>query len=282
MERTIEFVPHAEFECAEFPDALQRLRPASLDELPPYQRSAPGRAFVSGLVQTPLLSRDEEVYWFTWMNFLKFRAECNRRLLDLARPDMTLVARIDTDLGDALRARNHIIQGNLRLIVALAKKLAVSLEQMSDLISEGMTPLIRSVELFDISLGNRFSTYATWAVRNQMLRWLKRVRLSPECSLGEDAPSLENLPDLRHRTEIAESIPQLQLIAVERLLSSLSERDRSVIAARFGLDGQPCGQSLAEIAGQLRLSKERVRQIVLISLSKLRGGMTYDEFEAIS
>jgi len=70
--------------------------------------------------------------------------------------------------------------------------------------------------------------------------------------------------------------------AVNRLLASLSERDRHVVAARFGLEGHPNGQTLAEIAEQMGLSKERVRQIVLNSIAKLRAGISYDEFEQLN
>jgi RNA polymerase primary sigma factor len=185
------------------------------------------------------------------------------------------------DLKEATETRNHIVQANLRLIVALARKLTISLEQMSDLISEGTTPLIRSVELFDISLGNRFSTYATWAVRNQMLRWLKRVRNSPERCLGEDAPAWETLPDRRREIEIPDVAHDARVAAVRRLLASLSERERQVLTARFALEGQPCGQSLADIAGQMGLSKERVRQIAMTTLTKLRECISVEEFESL-
>ena len=282
MERTIEFVPHADFERKDVLTVMRGIRPESLDLPAAAIRSEPGVAFVSGLVQAPLLTADEERYLFTWMNYLKFRAERNRRKLDLSHPDQALVQRIQADLTEANATRNHIVQGNLRLIVALAKKLTVSLEQMSDLISEGMAPLIRSVELFDISLGNRFSTYATWAVRNQMLRWLKRSRNFPEHCPGEDAPSLESLPDRRSVTEVSESAQDQRLAAVRRLLASLSDRERQIVTARFALEGQPDGQSLADIAAQMGLSKERVRQIALSSLSKLRSTMSYDEFDAMS
>ena len=199
MERTIEFVSHDEFDHDGFDKKLMAMRPESLDRSVSrllIQRE-PGIAFVSGLVNKPLLTPDEERYLFLRMNSLKSRAERNRRMLDLRKPDSTLVEQIDLDLDQALCVRNQIIEGNLRLIVAIARKLSGSLDRMSELISEGMAPLIRSVELFDIGLGFRFSTYATWAVRNQMLRRLKRIALTPEYSPGEDAPSLENLPDKR-------------------------------------------------------------------------------------
>ncbi len=282
MEQTIEFVPHSDFERPDAVQVMRKLRPGSLDQPPVFARTEPGIAFVSGLVQTPLLTHDEEVYWFTWMNFVKFRAERNRRLLDLSQPDRKLVARIEADMAEALQARNHIVQGNVRLIISLAKKLTGSIDEMSDLISEGMPPLIRAVELFDISLGNRFSTYATWAIRNQMLRFLKRARTVLDVSTGEDSPSLENLPDRESATLTTEAAQETRMAAVRRLLSSLSEREREIVTARFALEGQPSGQSLADIAGRMGLSKERVRQIALSSLTKLRESMSYDEFEAIS
>jgi RNA polymerase sigma factor (sigma-70 family) len=281
MERTIEFVPHVDFDRPDAAAAILALRTELKTAALPPIRLAPGLAFVSGLVQSPLLTADDERYWFTWMNFLKFRAERNRRLLDLRHPDEGLVERIEDDLETALQARNHIVRGNVRLIVALAKKASGSLDQMSELISEGMTPLIRSVELFDIGLGFRFSTYATWAVRNQMLRSIKRSQRSLEFTTGEDAPSMENLPDKGSARETSEANQQLRIEAVHRLLSALPDRDRRVVSARFALDGEPHGQSLAEIADRVGLSKERVRQIVLNAISKMRESMTYDEFEAM-
>lgn len=282
MERSIEFVPHPEFDAPDPLISLRKLRPESINHEPVRSRAEPGLVFVSGLVKAPLLTPEEEKYWFIWMNFLKFRAERNRRRLDLSRPDRQLVERIQADLAEALSVRNHIVEGNLRLIVALAKKLTASLDHMAELISEGMPPLIRSVELFDISLGNRFSTYATWAVRNQMLRLLKRMRTSLETEPGEDAPSLENLPDWRTSSNSTEAAQELRIDAVRRLLAGLSDRERQIVAARFALEGQPNGQSLADIAERMGLSKERVRQIALNSISKLRESMTYDEFEAMS
>ena len=282
MERAIEFVPHADFDRRNAETVIQSRRPASLDDpAEALNGQEAGVAFVSGLVEARLLTLDEERYLFTWMNFVKFRAEQNRRKLDLKHPALKLIIQIEKDLAEAIETRNHIVRGNLRLIIASARHLTNSLEQMSDLISEGMTPLIRSVELFDISLGNRFSTYATWAIRNQMFRWLKRTRNSPERSLGDETFTWETLPDHRLESESTDAAQVMRVSAVQRLLESLSERERHIIAARFALDGQPAGQSLADIALQMGLSKERVRQIALNSLTKLRESMSFEEFEAL-
>ena len=282
MERTIEFGPHPDFDELNALEEIQILCPTMQQRGAVSGKPEPGIAFVSGLVQTPLLTPDEERYWFTWMNFLKFRAERNRRRLDLKRLNPALIEQIQSDLNEAIQARNHIVQANLRLVVALARKLTTSIDSMSDLISEGMSPLIRSVELFDISLGNRFSTYATWAVRNQMIRWLKRTRSQSEVQAGDMAYALESLPDRRPLVQASEETQQIRLAAVHQLLDLLSERERQIITARFALEGQPHGQSLAEIAEQMGLSKERVRQIALTSLEKLRGQMTFEEFEALA
>ena len=158
MERTIDFVSDTEFDRTDILETLHAMRPETLDEPPEPTRAEPGLSFVTGFVQSPLLTLEEEKYLFAWMNFLKSRAERNRRLLDLSHPDASLVDRINADLDEALRVRNHIVRGNLRLVVSVARKISGSLEQLSDLIGEGMTPLIRSVELFDVGLGNRFST----------------------------------------------------------------------------------------------------------------------------
>jgi RNA polymerase sigma factor (sigma-70 family) len=153
---------------------------------------------------------------------------------------------------------------------------------MSELISEGMTPLIRAVELFDVGLGNRFSTYATWAVRNQMLRMLKRVRQRVEFTVGDNAPPLESLSGRSEAPESDGSIPQAHQRVVGRLLSSLSDRERAVVAARFGLEGHPHGQSLAIIASQVGLCKERVRQILSQALLKLKSQLTVDELDSVN
>lgn len=270
MEQTIEFMPHPDFDRPGFADHVESLREATLEGDHPSVLATVGIAFVTGMVNTARLTVQEERYWFTKMNFLKFRAEQHRRRLDLRCPNQTHVDKIQADLHESLQIRNLIVRANLRLIVALAKKLAHSLETMAELISEGTVPLIRAAELFDVHLGHRFSTYATWAARNQMLRWLKRNRSTLEESSRKESPSLESLPDMRPIADAAESEPQARAETVNRLMSTLSERERTILAARFGLDGQPHSQSLAQIAKQMELSKERVRQIALASLEKLR------------
>ena len=83
---------------------------------------------------------------------------------------------LDEHLQEARRIRNHIVEANLRLLVAIAKKYADSLTPFDDLLSEGHLPLMRAVELFDVSRGFRFSTYATHSIRNHFNRWISNAQ----------------------------------------------------------------------------------------------------------
>lgn len=279
IEKEIAYVKHPLFRDGLESEAIQKqlaaIRPASLDQRSESPRAEVGLAFVAGMVEMPLLSPEEEQYLFAQMNFIKWRAEKTRRKLTLNDPDISLVDLIEADLCEADAVRNRIVCSNLRLVVALATKLtagekATALDHISELVSEGTIPLIRAVELFDVSLGNRFSTYATWAVRNQMFRSLKRRRVWNEQRNGHDETMLTFLEDSRSTVEADQLLCDQHQNLVRSLLSQLTERERTVITARYGLDGQPTGQSLNDIAQQIGLSKERVRQVALSSIEKLR------------
>lgn len=270
IEREIAFVNHPEFASRDAARRLAESKPDSLDT-PCEALSETTVAFVAGLVDAPLLTPDEEVYLFKWMNFLKFRAERQRQRLTLNAPDESQIQRVEADLQQAVEVRNRIVRSNLRLVVALARKLSTSVDQMSELIGEATLPLIRAVELFDIGLGNRFSTYATWAVRNHMLRCLKRRQSTLERVSAQDQLWLDRMPDQRSDPDDEVRRSAQHLDSVQRLLATLTDRERLVITARFGLEGQPHGQSLHDIADRIGLSKERVRQIALAAISKLQG-----------
>jgi RNA polymerase primary sigma factor len=272
--KAIHFVDHPLFAKRNGFAKLQKLKPASLSDLDILDRRATPLtdcALLPSLAQMRLLSSEEEVYLFTSMNFLRYRAEKTRQRMTNGSERTKLLESIASDIYEALRARNRIVESNLRLVISLAKKLCNSTDQLAELVSEGIVPLIRSTELFDISLGNRFSTYATWAVRNQMHRHLKRqLNVLEGRATGHDN-GLEQLPDHQSRANLIEFERKQQAESLGRLLEVLSGRERLVISARFGLDGQPTGQSLAEISTRLGLSKERVRQIALKALQKLKG-----------
>lgn len=271
IERQITFVDHELFRLPDVETRLAKMRPTSLDDPVESSTARPGIVCVHAMLENALLSHPEEVYLFTWMNYLRFRAERTRRRLCLNTPDLSLVQQIEADLAQSILVRNRIVSSNLRLLVSLAKKATVSLDQRGELIAESTIPLIRSVELFDVSLGNRFSTYATWAVRNHMWRFLKRRRQLSERTVTHDQLWLNSLVEKRSNAHDDTRLDRQRADKVIQLLACLSERERFVVTARFGLDGQARGQSLRVIASQLGISKERVRQIVLHAVEKLQG-----------
>ena len=271
MEQSIEFVNHPYFGKK---SAEQFVAPHDLQRSSSDQRSvSQGIAFVSSLVRCSQFAVEDEKQLFLRMNYLKWRAERARRKLNLNSLRASRLDQIEMDLDEAQRIRNQIVQGNLRLVVSVASKLTTSLQRMSELISEGMLPLIRAVELFDISQGNRFSTYATWAVRNQMIRLLKRDRSRSElqpAEISEVLPWYCINPEDSKTTEESQS---LMIAQIRKQLSHLSSRDRQIVESRFGLDGHPAGQSLSEISQQFDLCKERVRQILNRSMAQIRNAI---------
>lgn len=280
----IAFIDHPEFRRADAQEWLKQQQPESmLRSAVDHSRSAvtpsAGVAFLSAMGQAPLLSPAEERYLFLKMNFLKYRAEQLRRRLSGRRAEPRLCQQIRCDLAEATRVRNRIVESNVRLVVAVARKLSRSLQQLSELTSDGLLPLIRAVELFDIYRGHRFSTYATWAVRNQMHRTLQRQQRLAERITLDDAGVWEVRTEPHPGGEEASDPWSTDSPRLTHWLECLTERERHIVSARFGLNGEPAGQSLTEISGRVGLSKERVRQIVLQSLTKLREAAVADQIE---
>jgi RNA polymerase sigma factor (sigma-70 family) len=268
----VAYIAHPAFVRRNAAEWIAAHRPSTLDDrsAPECRVSGPGVAFLSCLVQERLLAPQEEVYLFLRMNYLKHRAEVLRRRLKPEQPDAELIATIQQALKEAAKCRDRLVTANLRLVVAVATKLSYSIDALGELVSEGLIPLIRAVELFDVSRGHRFSTYATWAVRNQMVRVLQRQRQSRERLFVAEQPSWDRIADVRPATANDERTNQERQSYVAGLMAQLSDRERQIVSARFGLNGHPSGRSLAEIADELDLSKERVRQIALQALEKLR------------
>src|SRR5205814_8658745 len=104
------------------------------------------------------------------VNYLKHLAA---RLRDRIDPDDARARDLDEVerlQAEALAVKNQIIRSNLRLVVSIAKRHMGTTNNFFELVSDGNMSLIRAVEKFDFSRGNKFSTYASWAIMKNFAR----------------------------------------------------------------------------------------------------------------
>jgi RNA polymerase primary sigma factor len=254
----------------------------------------------------------------------------SRRRLDEGSEQMTFVerrqAKRDVDAGE--RARQDLITANLRLVVSIAKRFVRPTMPLADAIQSGNIGLMKAVERFDHSRGFKFSTYATWWIRQAISRAVAdesrnirlpahtverigRIRraerdltaeLRREPTVAEVAARLGDHPDrvaellelardttsldqparddsdLTHAdrlvsetdTDPSDSIERdLLREAVRLAIADLPEREQAVMSMRFGLDGVE-GATLEEVGRRFDITRERVRQIEVRTLARLR------------
>jgi RNA polymerase primary sigma factor len=258
-------------------------------------------AYFRQIARVPLLTREEEVDLFRRIE--RERNATRRRAL-----------------------KDRVIEANLRLVVSVAKRYVYSGLPLLDLIQDGNIGLMTAVDRFDYRRGFRFSTFATWWIRQAITRAVaqsgRTIRLPAHVvealnrigaarhalvkELGRDPTPAElaararlteerltellraGLPPVELDAPVGEGGGLAQYIAdttaaspesavvgsdlqahAEALLAGLSDRERQVLAWRFGL-GNGGGQTLDAIGRRLGLSRERVRQIETRALAQLR------------
>ncbi len=229
---------------------------------------------------------------------------------------------------DGDQARQHLVQANSRLVIAMAKKYMNQGVPFLDLIQEGNLGLMKAADKFDWRRGHKFSTYATWWVRQAITRALAdqgrtirvpvhmsdRIRrvyqtsrrleqelgrdptmaeiaaeigltprkvertieiarrpLSLEKPVGEDQDSElgEFVEDGQNDLPAEQAALQMLREDLERVLTSLSQREARVLELRYGLaDGH--AYTLKEVGEKFGLTRERIRQIENEALARLR------------
>jgi RNA polymerase primary sigma factor len=262
-----------------------------------------------------------------------FLREVGRHPLLTRAQEVELAKRLERgDLG----AKQQMIESNLRLVVSIAKNYRHQGLPFLDLIQEGTLGLIRAVEKFDWRRGYKFSTYATWWIRQaaaralaekartirlpvhivERLQKMKRAERTLWTQLGRE-PALEeiaeeaNLPleqahEVRAAARASASLDQpvgeqedallgdfvagddplpeekadvsFRRQALSQALAALPDRDRQVLALRYGLGGIEA-KTLADVGLRLGLSRERIRQIERDSLRLLA---TLHEIQAVA
>ncbi|GAA3494964.1 sigma-70 family RNA polymerase sigma factor [Streptomyces prasinosporus] len=235
---------------------------------------------------------------------------------------------LEAALHDGQAAKDHMIRANLRLVVSMAKRHAHRGLPLLDVIQEGNLGLIRAVEKFDHTKGFKFSTYATWWIRQAIERGLathaRSVRLpvhvveqlqklgkverklqlsldreptveevARESGIAEDKVvwlrrvgrqviSLDTPVDDTGDTVVGDLIPDTEVLQAPEVaefqalaeelrgaIDTLAPRDALILSLRYGLhDGRT--RTLQEVAKQVGLTRERVRQLEKQSLAHLR------------
>ena len=135
---------------------------ASADSVRAYLKQIGKVALLNAEEEVSLAKRIEAGLYSTW--FMAQVAERGEKLTTAQRRDYKWIER------DGVRAKNHLLEANLRLVVSLAKRYTGRGMAFLDLIQEGNLGLIRAVEKFDYTKGYKFSTYATWWIRQAITR----------------------------------------------------------------------------------------------------------------
>ncbi|MGD8452316.1 MAG: sigma-70 family RNA polymerase sigma factor [Phycisphaerae bacterium] len=277
--RSIEFIPNAEFES---PDADERILtdPPGFSpwksegtaarrvprDLPPYLQQ---------LFRLPLLTKEGEVALFRRLNYLKWKADQARRALDPETAAASELDRVEALLADANRVKNQITQANLRLVVSMAKRHLGAGLDFFEIVSDGNMSLMRAVEKFDYARGFKFSTYASWAIMRNYARMIPEQRHHGDrYQTGRDE-LLDNLAEAPLAEYDDEHLVGLRR-AIGRMLSTLDDREGTILRQRFGLDGHREPQTLEQIGRRFGVSKERIRQIESRAISRLRSDFDAD------
>lgn len=280
--RVIEYIPCRQFLKADA-EALATRPPADA-EVPLETRDGPpadGKGltpYLASLYQNRLLSKAEEQFYFRRMNWLKFRAATTRGRLDRRRATLRQIEQVEGWLTEAETVKAILITSNLRLVVSIAKKFVDPSWTFDELVSEGNVALMRSVEKFNFALGNRFSTYATYAIQRHFFRLSHRGRQFRKRFVADD----EALRDRAESAPTSEycSSEQIEMLKglFGRFLGDLEPRERKIVVARFGFDGKP-PRTFRELGSQMGVCKERIRQIQTRAMEKLRAMATEARLE---
>jgi RNA polymerase sigma factor (sigma-70 family) len=250
---------------AEMPDAEEyesaRRRMKAPKDAPPE---------LASLYEMPLLSREQEAHQFRKLNFLKHKAVKLRSELDPAHARTEDLDAIEDVQNQAQKIKDMLVNCNMRLVVSIAKRHSGHTNNFFELLSDGNVSLLRAVEKFDYSRGNKFSTYASWAIMKNFARSIPEEQHRRERYVtGHDELFEAREGNRTDEHEVLASAEQATH-KVNRLLEYLDPRERQIIRLRAGLDSGSEAMTLEKIGQQLGITKERVRQLNVRAMKKLR------------
>jgi len=286
----IEFVPSEDFlqddarEAILGTDLKEIERP--LDNLiEPYESTAGSLTdYLQTLKDAPSLTREQEIELFRRYNYLKHLALRQRQGIQPSSVPSDKLARIEGWLAQAEQIKRMLIEANLRLVVSIARRHTISGANMPDLVSEGNLSLVRAVEKFDYTRGFRFATFASWTISKDYARKIPAQMARPDKTTAESIAQFQR--DLRSEEDVDfVAVERARLSLANVIKNELNNREQYVILNRFGPIGMPIKRrtkTLKQIGQDLGLTKERIRQIELVALQKLRQSLSPEEFELLT
>ncbi len=239
--------------------------------------------YLDALRDAPVLNRQREVELFRRYNYLKYLACINRAGIKPGYVRSARLTKIESCLAEAEAIKKMIIEANLRLVVSIAGKHATSEPSFLELVSKGNFALTKAVEEFDYTTGVRFSRLASLGIAKEYAKVSgKTTELTREKAgaLGD----VQRYMKVLKATDLG-TIERARQSLVQVIRDELDEREQYIILNHFGLVGPPVKKkkkTLQQIGQDLDLTKERVRQLELIALQKLRHSLSIEEFELLT
>ena len=270
LEQPIDFMDSDEFRLPGAEDVILGPLPESTGNKT-VNRAPPGLPpYLASLYTVPLLTREEEAYHFRRLNYLKHTAARLRDELNPSRPSAREMDAIERLLDQAVQVKNFLIRSNLRLVVSIAKRHIKPNTNFFEMVSDGNMSLIRAIEKFDYTKGNKFSTYASWAIMKNYARSIPTEHtLLDRYRTGHDEV-FQYSTDERSNHFLQELNNRRQHTMIMGILDRLDDRERRIIVYRFGLEQGSEPETLERVGGRLGVTKERIRQLESRALKKLR------------
>jgi RNA polymerase primary sigma factor/RNA polymerase sigma factor len=270
MELPLDYIPNPVFDDASMVDEMLADLPVASESSRRVKAPSGLPAYLASLYEVPLLTREQEYHLFRKMNYLKHAASKLRESLDPKSPSVSDMEKIESLYERSVDVKNKIVQSNLRLVVSIAKRHLAPNDDFFGLISDGNISLIRAAEKFDYSRGNKFSTYASWAIMKNFARTIPDEFKHQDRFRTSSEEVFDFQQDQRADNFALEIDQAVRTDQIQKILHTLDQREQQIIVRRFGLDHRFEPLTLKEVGEAMGVTKERVRQLEARALTKLR------------